>query len=84
MNEQSITDKYLETKLDTFIEQGWKEYPGGESSEHKFYIEMPSGSWTVMSVGKHKLVDVERPHFLYKGEIVMRGVQWKVVKHETA
>jgi hypothetical protein len=38
MNDQSITDQYLENKLDTFIDQGWKEYPGGEAIEHKFYV----------------------------------------------
>lgn len=79
MNDLSLN--YLQGKLETFIEQGWKEYPGGEPDEHRFYIEVPAASWTTLSHNTRKITDIERPHFLWKGEIVMRGSMWRVVKN---
>lgn len=81
MNDLSL--EYLQSKLDTFIEAGWKQYPGGEPSEHRFCVEVPTASWTTLSHNTKRLTDIKRTHFIWKGEIVTLGAMWRVVKNET-
>lgn len=78
MNDLSL--EYLREKLETFIEAGQKAHPGGEPGEFRFYIEVPSHSWEMLSHGMKCFIDIKRPHFTYKGELVMKGSLWQVVK----
>jgi len=81
MTEQNnIEVKLLRKKLDPYIEEGWKTYPGGAEGEYRFAVTMPADMWDRMCEGTLCRTGVGIRHFLYRGEMVISGHNYGVIK----
>jgi len=81
MNEQL---KHLTDKINGLIAEAHedKSLCGGDPYNYKYCIEMPGPSWDVLdaSTEVHSRGKIERLNFLWKGELVVRGSKWGIIK----
>jgi hypothetical protein len=81
MNEQI---EHLIKKIEGLIDEAYEDPSlcGGYPPEYKFLIEMPPASWEAMDKSDVTIsrAKIDRPNFLWKSQVVVRGSKWGIIK----